>query len=99
MDQWFTLVLRMENFKHSELYMITEEGITCLFYGDDVIDSGNQASFVSSGLTGFRYVINNDNQYIGAVTLKDLITSFKEDDFTRLIMTSYVSNVRLYVFD
>ena len=35
------------------------------------------------------YVINNDNQYIGAVTLKDLITSRKEDDFTRLIMTSY----------
>ncbi|MBE5740327.1 MAG: magnesium transporter, partial [Clostridiales bacterium] len=25
------------------------------------------------------YVINNDNQYIGAVTLKDLITSRKED--------------------
>jgi len=35
------------------------------------------------------YVINNDNQYIGAVTLKDLITSRKEDEFTRLIMTSY----------
>ena len=35
------------------------------------------------------YVINNDNQYIGAVTLKDLIISRKEDDFTRLIMTSY----------
>lgn len=35
------------------------------------------------------YVVNEKNQYIGAVTLKDLITSRKDDDFTQLIMTSY----------
>lgn len=35
------------------------------------------------------YVVNDSNQYVGAVALKDLITSRKDDDFTQLIMTSY----------
>ena len=35
------------------------------------------------------YVVDEDNKFMGAVSLKDLITSRKEDSFEELIMTSY----------
>jgi len=62
--EWFTIVLYMEDFNTSQMYMITKDGVTCVAAGVAAILPTAQQDFRDNGLWRFRIGVGGAQEWL-----------------------------------